>query len=75
MAARWASQALAGVDIDRGGQVGEEPADDPHVFGTDGPRGGHIGQHRRQRFAGQCGAWPQIVGFIEAAAGLAAADA
>jgi len=69
---------LTGFDIDGGGQVGEKPANDAHVFGADragGLRGGHVGQHRLQRFVGHRGARPQGVGFLQAPAGLAATDA
>ncbi len=69
---------LAGLEIDGVGQIGEKPADDPDVFGADGAGGlggGHVGQHRLQVLAGHRGARSQVVGFIQAAAGLAAADA
>jgi hypothetical protein len=70
--------ALAGLVVDSGGQIGEESPDDVHVFGAGHPGGlggGHRRQHRCQRFTGQCGARPEVGGLIEAAAGLAAADA
>jgi hypothetical protein len=70
--------ALAGVDVDGGGQVGEEPADGARMLGADrtgGLGGGHLGQYRRQWFPGDRGARAQVLSVIEAAAGVAAADA
>ncbi len=36
--------------------------------------GGGGGQSRRQRLAGQCMAWPEVVGFVDAPGRVGAGD-
>ena len=58
-------------------QLVKKPADHLHLPGTElalalGGGGGR--QHRRQRLAGQCVAWSQIGGLVDAPGGFGAAD-
>ena len=68
---------VAGGEVDRVGQVVEELADDPDVFGPDqafGLGGGGVGEFRRQRFPGQGAAGAEVSGVLEPAVGVVAGD-
>ena len=68
---------FAGGEVDGVGQVVEELADDPDVFGPDqalGLGGGGVGEFRGQRFPGQGAAGAEVSGVLQTPVGFVPGD-